>query len=61
MHFLCQCKKYDTLKLKMFDSINDSNFVPSIDYKDTFISLMASTDKCINKAAANFIHDCQIT
>ena len=46
----------------MSDSINDSNFVPSIDYKDTFISLMASIDKSmINKVVANFIHDCQIT
>ena len=63
IHFLWQCKKYDTLRLKMFDRINDSNLVPSIDYKDTFtcISLMASTDKCINKVVANFIHDCQIT
>ena len=25
IHFSCQYKKYDTLRLKMFDSINDSN------------------------------------
>ena len=53
--------KNNTLRLNMFDSINGSNFVPSIDYKETFISLIASTDKCINKVIANFIHDCQIT
>ena len=45
----------------MFDSINDSNFVPSIDYKETFKSLMASTNKCIYKAVANFIYNCEIT
>ena len=60
-HFLCECIKYDTSRQKLFDSINDSDFVLGIDYKKTFITLMRSTDKKIIKAIANFVHDCQIT
>ena len=53
--------KNDTLRLKMFDGINDSDFLLGIDYKKTFITLMTSTDKKIIKAIASFVHDCQIT
>ena len=52
---------YANVKNKMFDSINDSDFVLGIDYKKTFITLMTSTDKKIIKAIVNCVHDCQIT
>ena len=32
-------KIYETLRLKMFDSINDSDFVPDVDHKKTFITV----------------------
>ena len=32
IHFLGECKKYDQLRLEMFDSINDSDFVLGIDH-----------------------------
>ena len=50
IHFLCECKNDDTLRLKMFDSIYDSDFVLTIDHKKTFITLMRSTDKKITKS-----------
>ena len=59
--FLCESKMYDTLRLNIFDSINDSDFVLGIDHKKTFITLMTSTDKKITKAIANFVYDCQNT
>ena len=37
IHFLCECEIYETLRLKMFDSINDSDFVLGIDHKEIFI------------------------
>ena len=61
IHILCECKKNDTLRLKMFDTINASDFVLRIDYKKTFITLMTSTDKKIITAIADFVNDCQIT
>ena len=61
MHFLCECHKYDTLRMKMFGIIDRIDFVRGIDIKNTFIKLMTSSDMNIIKAVATFIHDCEIS
>ena len=61
IHFLCECHKYNTLRMKMFDSIDHVDFVRGIGIHNTFIKLMTSSDINITKAVATFIHDCEIT
>ena len=60
IHFLCECNKYDTFRLKMLDNKSASNISP-LDHERTFIKLMTSSDINIIKAIANFVHECQIT
>ena len=61
IHFLCKCNKYDSLRKKMFDSINDIAVIPGDDDMHTFINFMTCSDKNIIKALATFVQDCEIT
>ena len=61
IHFLCKCNKYNSLRKKMFDSINTIDVVHDSDNEHTFINLMTSSDKNITKALATFVQDCEIT
>ena len=61
IHFLCKCNKYNSLRKKMFDSINAIDVVHDSDNEHTFINLMTSSDKNITKALATFVQDCEIT
>ena len=55
MHFLCESYKYDTLRMKMFGSIDHIDFVRGINIDNTFTKLMTSSDINIIKAVATFI------
>ena len=61
IHFLCKCNKYNSLRRKMFDSINAIDVVHDSDNEHTFINLMTSSNKNITKALATFVQDCEIT
>ena len=61
IHFLMQCNKYETLRKKMFDSINATDIVPGTDHERNFTKLMTSSDRNIFKAIATFVHACDIT
>ena len=61
IHFLMLCYKYDTLRKKMFDSINATDIVLGSVHESNFTKLMACSDRYIFKAIATFVHDCDIT
>ena len=61
IHFLCKCNKYDSLRKKMFDSINAIDAIRGIDDMHTFINLIKCSDKNIIKSLATFVQDCEIT
>ena len=61
IHCLMQCNKYDTLRKKIFDSLNATDIVLGSDHGSNFIKLMACSDKNGLKFIATFVQDCDIT
>ena len=61
IHFLMKCIIYETLRNKMFDSINATNIVLGSDQESNSIKLMTCSDRNIFKDIATFVHDCDIT
>ena len=57
IHFLCQCKKYDTLRLKMMADLENCNVGLDKCVTDTEMSvnLMTNNDASINKVIAYFV------
>lgn len=61
VHFLCQCRKYDTLRKTMFESIYGNNCSSSTDSDAVFYDLMTSQNTNTLKAVGKFIRDCSVT
>ena len=61
IHCLMQCNKYDTLRKKMFESLNATDIVLGNDHESNFINFMTCSDKNVLKAIATFVQDCDIT
>ena len=58
IHFSMQCNKYDTLRKKMFDSLNATDIILGSDHESNFIKLnMTCSDKNVLKAIATFVLD----
>ena len=60
-HFLCQCHKYASQRKTLYDSLEDSNILLSLDSSKTFFELMTSDNKTVMKAIGKYIKECSIT
>ena len=60
-HFLCQCHKYASQRKTLYDSLEDSNILLSLDSSKTFFELMTNDNKTVMKAIGKYIKECSIT
>ena len=56
-YFLCQCHKYASQRKTLYDSLEDSNVLLSLDSSKTFFELMTSDNKTVMKAIGKYIKE----
>ena len=61
IHFLWQCHKYASQRKTLYDSVEDSNVLLSLDSSRTFVELMTNDNKTVMKAIGKYIKECSIT